>query len=80
MAYQVAEIGACATCCGVQGRCDNYNRRVAYDKNLIEWIKESVEFIAEVLIYPGEDEMQSLAEGVLRDMGEKAKYIDKRWY
>lgn len=67
MAYQVAkEIGACATV--LKGKVDAIiiTGGVAYDENLTTWIKESVEFIAEVLIYPGENEMQSLAEGVLR--------------
>jgi butyrate kinase len=39
---------------------------LAYDKLLMSWIKEMVQFIAEVKIYPGEDEMIALAEGGLR--------------
>ena len=31
---------------------------------LTGWIIERVEFIAPVLVYPGEDEMAALAEGV----------------
>lgn len=67
MAYQISkEIGACATV--LKGKVDAIiiTGGVAYDKLLTTWIKERVEFIADVLIYPGEDEMQPLAEGVLR--------------
>jgi butyrate kinase len=31
---------------------------------LTHWIKERVGFISEVKLFPGEDEMQALAEGV----------------
>jgi butyrate kinase len=67
MAYQVAkEIGACATV--LEGKVDAIclTGGLAYDKHLIGWIKESVEFIGEVRVYPGEDEMIALAEGGLR--------------
>ena len=37
---------------------------VAYDEMLCRWIEEKVSFIAEVVIYPGEDEMKALEEGV----------------
>jgi len=67
MAYQIAkEIGAMATVlCGqvraiiITGGLVHYNR-------LTGWIKEHVRFIAPVLIYPGEDELQALAAGCLR--------------
>jgi butyrate kinase len=39
---------------------------LAYDKALIGWIKERVEFIGDIKVYPGEDEMIALAEGGLR--------------
>lgn len=67
MAYQVAkEIGACAA--ALEGKVDAIclTGGLAYDKLLTGWIKESVEFISQVLIYPGEDEMIALAEGGLR--------------
>jgi butyrate kinase len=39
---------------------------LAYDEMLVGWIKERVEFIAKVMVYPGEQEMIALAQGVLR--------------
>ncbi|ABR50382.1 Butyrate kinase [Alkaliphilus metalliredigens QYMF] len=67
MAYQVAkEIGSCAAV--LKGKVDAIilTGGIAYDKVFTQWIKERVEFITEVLIYPGEDEMIALAEGGLR--------------
>lgn len=67
MAYQVAkEIGACAAV--LEGKVDAVclTGGLAYDKLLTGWIKERVEFIADVRIYPGEDEMIALAQGGLR--------------
>ncbi|GAB6085386.1 butyrate kinase [Alkaliphilus crotonatoxidans] len=67
MAYQVSkEIGACAAV--LKGKVDGIilTGGIAYDKDFTQWIKESVEFISEVIIYPGEDEMIALAEGGLR--------------
>ncbi len=39
---------------------------IAHSKLFTDWIKRRVSFIAPVLLYPGENEMQSLAEGMLR--------------
>ena len=39
---------------------------IARSTMLTSWIKERVQFIAPIVIYPGEDEMRSLAEGALR--------------
>lgn len=67
MAYQVSkEIGAAATI--LKGKVDSIvlTGGLAYDKQFIQWIKESVEFIGKIIIYPGEDEMFALAEGGLR--------------
>ena len=67
MAYQVAkEIGSCAAV--LSGNVDAIvlTGGIAYSKMLTGWIKERVEFISQVLIYPGEDEMAALAEGGLR--------------
>lgn len=78
MAYQVAkEIGACAAV--LKGKVDAIilTGGIAYDKEFTAWIKEDVEFISQVLIYPGEDEMIALAEGglrVLRGEEEAKKY------
>jgi butyrate kinase len=65
MAYQVAkEIGAIATV--LEGRVDAIilTGGIAYDEDFCKWIEERVGFISKVVIYPGEDEMKALAEGV----------------
>ena len=67
MAYQVSkEIGACAAV--LKGDIDAIviTGGIAYDKMFVDWIKEKVGFLAEVIVYPGEDEMIALAEGGLR--------------
>ena len=67
MAYQVAkEIGSCAA--ALEGNVDAIclTGGLAYDKLLTGWIKERVEFISKVFVYPGEDEMIALAQGGLR--------------
>jgi butyrate kinase len=67
MAYQIAkEIGAMATV--LQGQVDAIviTGGVAHWQDLVEWIRRRVAFIARVVVYPGEDEMLALAEGVLR--------------
>ncbi len=65
MAYQISkDIGAMATV--LDGHVDGIllTGGVAYDKMFCKWIEEKVKFIAPVKVYPGEDEMQALAEGV----------------
>lgn len=67
MAYQVAkEIGACAAV--LKGKVDGIviTGGIAYDKNFVAWVTEAVEFIGKVFVYPGEGEMQALAEGGYR--------------
>jgi len=61
-AYQLAkEIGAMATV--VSGKVDAIiiTGGIAYNKDLMEKVKDKVSFIAPVSIYPGEDEMGALA-------------------
>ncbi len=67
MCYQIAkEIGSGATV--LKGHVDAIvlTGGLAYDKLAVSLIKDRVEFISKVLVYPGEDEMESLAEGALR--------------
>lgn len=67
MAYQVAkEIGAMATVMKGDVKAIILTGGLAYSKLLTGLIKERVEFIAPVMIYPGEDEMKSLAMGAFR--------------
>ncbi len=67
MGYQIAkEIGKCAAV--LQGKVDAIilTGGIAYSKYIVDYIKERVEFISEVVVYPGEDELLALAEGALR--------------
>jgi butyrate kinase len=67
MAYQIAkEIGAYST--ALLGKVDAIilTGGLAYNKRLVSWIKERVEFIAPVELVPGEDEMEALYEGAVR--------------
>lgn len=67
MAYQVAkEIGKCSAV--LKGKVDAIllTGGIAYSKYVVSYIKERVEFISEVVVYPGEDELLALAEGGLR--------------
>lgn len=74
MAYQVAkEAGALATV--ANGRVDAIliTGGIAFNEFFCELIRKRIQFIAPVHVYPGEDEMQALAEGVSRVMsGEEA--------
>ena len=76
MGYQVAkEIGKCAAV--LCGKVDAIilTGGIAYGEVIVNYIKERVEFIANVVVYPGEDELLALAEGGLRVLSgeEKAK-------
>ncbi len=67
MAYQIAkEIGGMATT--LKGEVDAVvlTGGLAYSEMLVGWIRERTEWIAPVLVYPGEDEMLSMAQGALR--------------
>lgn len=67
MAYQTAkEIAACSAV--LKGRVDQIllTGGIVYSKPIVDWIRERVEFIAPVSLYPGEDELLALAEGALR--------------
>lgn len=67
MAYQVSkEIGALAAVFMGQVDAIVITGGIAYDKGFINWIKKRVAFIADVLVYPGEKEMEALAFGALR--------------
>ena len=62
MAYQVAkDVGAMSAV--LNGKVDAIllTGGVAYDKRFCSWIKEKVGFLADVRVYPGEDEMSALS-------------------
>ncbi|AYD40644.1 butyrate kinase [Clostridium fermenticellae] len=81
MAYQIAKgIGELSTV--VEGKVDVIviTGGIAYSDMITRWIKKRVEFIAPVEIMPGENEMESLALGILRVLKgeEEAKeYIEE---
>jgi butyrate kinase len=67
MAYQIAkDIGAMGV--ALKGPADGIvlTGGLAYSEMLMGWIREWVEGLAPVFIYPGEDEMTAMAEGGLR--------------
>lgn len=62
MAYQVSkEVGSMATV--LKGEVDTIllTGGIAYNKGFVDYIKDMVDFIAHVEVYPGEDEMRALA-------------------
>ena len=64
MAYQVAkEIGGASAV--LHGKIDAIvlTGGLAYSKILVDEIKERVDWIADVIVHPGEDELEALAEG-----------------
>ncbi len=67
MCYQIAkEIGSCATV--LEGNVDAIilTGGLAYDQLLVDEISKRTAFISKIMVYPGEDEMESLALGALR--------------
>ena len=67
MAYQIAkEIGAMAVVLRGEVQAIVLTGGLAGSSMLTGWIAERVRFIAPVVIYPGEDEMRSLALAALR--------------
>lgn len=67
LAYQVAkDIGAAAAV--LDGKVDVIilTGGMAYGKPVVDFISKKVSFIAPIVVYPGEDEMLALAQGVLR--------------
>lgn len=74
MAYQVAKtIGEMATV--LKGKVDGIlvTGGVARDKWFVERIRERVKWIATVYVYPGENEMEALAENALRVLNGEVK-------
>jgi len=67
MAYQIAkEAGALAA--ALEGRVDAilFTGGMAHSKKLVPQLRSYLEWIAPIHLYPGEDELQALAEGVFR--------------
>lgn len=67
MAYQVAkEIGSASTV--LEGKVDAIilTGGLAYGKEFVKEISDRINWIADVIVHPGENELQALAEGALR--------------
>lgn len=76
MAYQIAKEIGCASAV-LKGKVDAIvlTGGLAYSKKFIQDISSYIDWIADVLVIPGENELQALAEGALRVLKneEKAK-------
>jgi len=67
MAYQIAkEIGAMSTVLNGKVNAIILTGGLANSSMLLGWLRDRVGAIAPVIVYPGEDEMRSLAMGALR--------------
>ncbi|HIE06265.1 MAG TPA: hypothetical protein EYP58_05635 [bacterium (Candidatus Stahlbacteria)] len=74
MVYQIAkEIGAMSA--AVKGVVDAIilTGGMAFSDQLVNLIKDYILFIAPVLVYPGENEMEALALGALRVLRDEEK-------
>jgi butyrate kinase len=74
MAYQVAkEIGSASAV--LSGRVDAIvlTGTLAYGSKLVRSIIDQINWIADVIVYPGEDELLALAEGALRVLRNEEK-------
>lgn len=67
LAYNVAK-HICALAAAVSGKLDGVllTGGLARSKPIVEWIRQRVEFLAPVEVYPGEHEMVALREGAAR--------------
>jgi butyrate kinase len=67
MIYQIAkEIGKQAAVLKGDVNAIVLTGGLAYSKRLVEGIKGYVSFIAPILVFPGEHEMEAIAKGILR--------------
>jgi butyrate kinase len=78
MIYQIAkEAGAMAAV--LEGKVDALllTGGMAHSERVVQRLRAHLEWIAPIRVYPGEDELQALAEGVFRvlDGEEKAKHL-----
>jgi butyrate kinase len=67
MAYQIAkEIGSASA--ALAGKVDAIvlTGGIAYGNGIVKLIMDRINWIADVIVYPGENELQALAEGALR--------------
>jgi butyrate kinase len=79
MIYQIAkETGAMSAV--LEGRVDGLllTGGMAHSERLVSRLRKYIEWIAPITVYPGEDELQALAEGVFRVLNreEQARRLD----
>ncbi len=74
VAYQIAKhIGSMAAALAGDFEAILLTGGLAYSKTFVELIRQRVQFLGPVVVYPGEDELLSLAQGALRVLkGEEA--------
>jgi butyrate kinase len=80
MIYQIGkETGAMAAVLGGKVDAVLVSGGMAHSERMVEKLRGYVDWIAPVAVYPGEDELQALAEGVFRvlDGEEEAKMMPK---
>jgi butyrate kinase len=78
MAYQVAkEIGSASAVLGGKVDAIILTGGLAYGKDFVKEISSRVNWIADVIVQPGENELQALAEGALRVL--KGEEKDKEY-
>ena len=66
MVYQAKEIGAMAAVLNGGVDAPLLTGGMAHSQRLVSLVSERVRWIAPIVTYPGEDELQALTEGVLR--------------
>ncbi|MBN2460825.1 MAG: butyrate kinase [Candidatus Cloacimonetes bacterium] len=78
MCYQICkEIGACAAVLGGNIDAIFLTGGLAHDNFIVDYIKSHVSFLAEIMLFPGEMEMEALSQGairVLKGLEEAKKY------
>jgi butyrate kinase len=76
MLQMAKDIGSMA--CVLNGKVDQIivTGGIAYDKEVVETLKERAGFIAPFTVYPGEDELLALAQGALRVINGEEKAME----
>lgn len=76
MAYQISkEIASLGAVFNGQVDAIVLTGGMAYSRQLTSWIKERVSFLAPVYLFPGEEEMEALSEGVRRVLEGKEEVL-----
>lgn len=75
MAYQTAkEIGAMSAALGTRPMAIIITGGMAHQKNFVEMIKNKIKFLTDkIIVYPGENELQAMAEAAYRVLNSKEK-------